>query len=53
MLDLLLDGGIEKRAVIEVYGKKNSGILFLCYTLAMMVQQDTSLAGLRLEMPFS
>ena len=46
MLNLLLDGGIETAAVTEVYGKKNSGILFLCYTLAMMVQQDNSLGGL-------
>jgi DNA repair protein RadA len=46
MLNLLLHGGIETGAVTEVYGKKNSGTLFLCYTLAMMVQQDTSLGGL-------
>lgn len=47
MLDLLLHGGIETGAVTEIYGKKNSGMLNLCYTLAVMVQQDASLGGLR------
>lgn len=45
-LNLLLRGGIETGAVTEIYGKKNGGMLSLCYTLAMMVQQDTIVGGL-------
>lgn len=46
LLDRLLKGGIETGAVTEIYGKNNDGRLHLCYTLAILVQQDIRLGGL-------
>lgn len=44
--DDLLGGGIETRAVTEVYGEFGTGKTQLCHTLCVMVQQDKSRGGL-------
>lgn len=44
--DDLLDGGIETKAVTEVYGEFGTGKTQLCHTLCVMVQQDKSQGGL-------
>jgi DNA repair protein RadA len=44
--DDLLGGGLETRAVTEVYGEFGTGKTQLCHTLCLMVQQDRSAGGL-------
>ncbi len=44
--DDLLGGGIETRAVTEVYGEFGTGKTQLCHTLCLMVQQDRAAGGL-------
>lgn len=44
--DDLLGGGIETRAVTEVYGEFGTGKTQLCHTLCLMVQQDRTAGGL-------
>jgi DNA repair protein RadA len=41
-LDDLFDGGIETRAVTEIYGEYGTGKTQLCHTLCIMVQQKKS-----------
>lgn len=44
--DDLLGGGIETKAVTEVYGEFGTGKTQLCHTLCVMVQQDPASGGL-------
>jgi len=44
--DDLLGGGLETKAVTEVYGEFGTGKTQLCHTLCVMVQQDTLVGGL-------
>jgi DNA repair protein RadA len=44
--DDLLGGGVETRAVTEVYGEFGTGKTQLCHTLCVMVQQDRKAGGL-------
>jgi DNA repair protein RadA len=44
--DDLLGGGIETKAVTEVYGEFGTGKTQLCHTLCVMVQQPVSRGGL-------
>jgi DNA repair protein RadA len=44
--DDLLGGGIETRAVTEVYGEFGTGKTQLCHTLCVMVQQPRQAGGL-------
>jgi DNA repair protein RadA len=44
--DDLLGGGIETKAVTEVYGEFGTGKTQLCHTLCLMVQQPASEGGL-------
>ena len=44
--DDLLGGGLETKAVTEVYGEFGTGKTQLCHTLCVMVQQDTLAGGL-------
>src|ERR671924_1092648 len=44
--DDLLGGGIETKAVTEVYGEFGTGKTQLCHTLCVMVQQDAQAGGL-------
>ena len=44
--DDLLGGGIETKAVTEVYGEFGTGKTQLCHTLCIMVQQPVSQGGL-------
>src|SRR5881628_233159 len=44
--DDLLAGGIETKAVTEVYGEFGTGKTQLCHTLCVMVQQDKLAGGL-------
>jgi len=44
--DDLLGGGLETKAVTEVYGEFWTGKTQLCHTLCVMVQQDTLAGGL-------
>ncbi len=44
--DDLLGGGIETKAVTEVYGEFGTGKTQLCHTLCVMVQQDRTAGGL-------
>jgi DNA repair protein RadA len=44
--DDLLGGGIETKAVTEVYGEFGTGKTQLCHTLCLMVQQPVSEGGL-------
>ncbi len=44
--DDLLGGGIETKAVTEVYGEFGTGKTQLCHTLCIMVQQDLKAGGL-------
>ncbi|HEY7506588.1 MAG TPA: DNA repair and recombination protein RadA [Nitrososphaera sp.] len=44
--DDLLGGGVETRAVTEVYGEFGTGKTQLCHTLCVMVQQDRAAGGL-------
>jgi len=44
--DDLLGGGIETKAVTEVYGEFGTGKTQLCHTLCLMVQQSVSEGGL-------
>ena len=44
--DDLLGGGLETRAVTEVYGEFGTGKTQLCHTLCLMVQQDRAAGGL-------
>lgn len=44
--DDLLGGGIETKAVTEVYGEFGTGKTQLCHTLCVLVQQDKSAGGL-------
>lgn len=44
--DDLLGGGIETRAVTELYGEFGTGKTQLCHTLCIMVQQSASEGGL-------
>jgi DNA repair protein RadA len=44
--DDLLGGGIETRAVTEVYGEFGTGKTQLCHTLCILVQQPSSEGGL-------
>jgi DNA repair protein RadA len=45
-LDDLFDGGIETRAVTEIYGEYGTGKTQLCHTLCIMVQQKKSKDGI-------
>ncbi len=44
--DDLLGGGIETKAVTEVYGEFGTGKTQLCHTLCVMVEQDGQIGGL-------
>jgi DNA repair protein RadA len=44
--DDLLGGGVETKAVTEVYGEFGTGKTQLCHTLCIMVQQDRKSGGL-------
>jgi DNA repair protein RadA len=44
--DDLLGGGIETKAVTEVYGEFGTGKTQLCHTICIMVQQDRMTGGL-------
>jgi len=44
--DDLLGGGLETKAVTEVYGEFGTGKTQLCHTLCVMVQQDRHAGGL-------
>ena len=44
--DDLLGGGLETKAVTEVYGEFGTGKTQLCHTLCLMVQQDRLAGGL-------
>ena len=44
--DDLLGGGIETKAVTEVYGEFGTGKTQLCHTLCVMVEQDGKIGGL-------
>lgn len=44
--DDLLGGGVEAKAVTEVYGEFGTGKTQLCHTLCVMVQQPKALGGL-------
>jgi DNA repair protein RadA len=44
--DDLLGGGIETKAVTEVYGEFGTGKTQLCHTLCVLVQQDMTAGGL-------
>lgn len=44
--DDLLGGGLETKAVTEVYGEFGTGKTQLCHTLCVMVQQDVQSGGL-------
>jgi len=44
--DDLLGGGVETKAVTEVYGEFGTGKTQLCHTLCVMVQQDRDKGGL-------
>jgi DNA repair protein RadA len=44
--DDLLGGGLETKAVTEVYGEFGTGKTQLCHTLCVLVQQDRSMGGL-------
>ena len=44
--DDLLGGGVETKAVTEVYGEFGTGKTQLCHTLCIMVQQDRKTGGL-------
>jgi DNA repair protein RadA len=44
--DDLLGGGLETKAVTEVYGEFGTGKTQLCHTLCVMVQQDAQAGGL-------
>lgn len=44
--DDLLGGGVETKAVTEVYGEFGTGKTQLCHTLCVMVQQDREAGGL-------
>ena len=44
--DDLLGGGLETRAVTEVYGEFGTGKTQLCHTLCVLVQRDTLEGGL-------
>ncbi|MEW6603425.1 MAG: DNA repair and recombination protein RadA [Thermoproteota archaeon] len=44
--DDLLGGGMETRAVTEVYGEFGTGKTQLCHTLCVLVQQDRANGGL-------
>ncbi|HEV8405932.1 MAG TPA: DNA repair and recombination protein RadA [Nitrososphaera sp.] len=44
--DDLLGGGLETKAVTEVYGEFGTGKTQLCHTLCVMVQQDRLAGGL-------
>jgi|SRR5579884_1484887 DNA repair protein RadA len=44
--DDLLEGGIETRAVTEVYGEYGTGKTQLCHTLCVIVQQGKKAGGL-------
>jgi DNA repair protein RadA len=44
--DDLLGGGLETKAVTEVYGEFGTGKTQLCHTLCVMVQQDLQAGGL-------
>ncbi len=44
--DDLLGGGVETKAVTEVYGEFGTGKTQLCHTLCAMVQQEKSAGGL-------
>src|ERR687888_2137730 len=45
-LDDLFDGGIETRAVTEIYGEYGTGKTQLCHTLCITVQQKKSKDGI-------
>ena len=45
-LDDLLGGGVETKAITELYGESGSGKTQLCITLCVMVSQDAALGGL-------
>lgn len=44
--DDLLGGGVETKAVTEVYGEFGTGKTQLCHTLCVMVQQEKKFGGL-------
>ena len=44
--DDLLGGGLETKAVTEVYGEFGTGKTQLCHTLCVLVQQDRPIGGL-------
>ncbi|HXG06245.1 MAG TPA: DNA repair and recombination protein RadA [Nitrososphaera sp.] len=44
--DDLLGGGLETKAVTEIYGEFGTGKTQLCHTLCVLVQQDRSVGGL-------
>ncbi|HLG37180.1 MAG TPA: DNA repair and recombination protein RadA [Nitrososphaera sp.] len=44
--DDLLGGGLETKAVTEVYGEFGTGKTQLCHTLCVLVQQDRPMGGL-------
>jgi DNA repair protein RadA len=44
--DDLLGGGVETKAVTEVYGEFGTGKTQLCHTLCVLVQQEKKLGGL-------
>ena len=44
--DDLLGGGIETKAVTEIYGEFGTGKTQLCHTICIMVQQDRQTVGL-------
>jgi DNA repair protein RadA len=45
-LDDLFEGGIETRAITEIYGEYGTGKTQICHTLCLMVQQKKSEGGL-------
>lgn len=45
-LDDLFEGGIETRAVTEIYGEYGTGKTQICHTLCLMVQQKKSKNGI-------
>jgi DNA repair protein RadA len=45
-LDTLLGGGVESRAVTEIYGEYGTGKTQICHSLCVMVTRDTAHGGL-------
>src|SRR5215208_6830465 len=46
-LDDLFDGGIETRAITEIYGEYGTGKTQICHTLCVVVNLDKSQGGLK------